>query len=482
MNVDRPICVLVGALGGQGGGVLTDWLVEAARAAGFPAQATSIPGVAQRTGATTYYFELFPQRNPPADPVFCLFPSAGDVDLVAALEPTEAGRALERGYVSGRTTVVTSQERLYSVAEKSVAGDGTLDAAPILKALKQAGKRLILVDPAEASGSQLNALLFGAIIGSGVLPISNELGRSSIQAKGLAVSANLAGYDAGLQITVEGNGRFPSQPAKRYLPPPVSLEGEVAAFPEALRPLVGHALARLEEYQDQTYARRYLERLKPILVADSEARVGDQTFRLTAEVAQRLAAWMSYEDVIRVAQLKTKPGRLARIHAEVNAGPGEPVKILDYLSPGRAELMGVLPTSIARLVPGGNGHNGKSSPGLRLAWPTSSPFGFAALKFLAALQRLRPRTEAFALEQKAIDKWLDAVLAVTPKDYDLACQVAELSVWARGYGEVRAHGLACLDTLLENWSLRLEQDIDGFRDEVKQSLFAARHDPDVTCE
>jgi indolepyruvate ferredoxin oxidoreductase, beta subunit len=48
-------------LGGEGGGVLSQWLVEAARIAGYPAQSTSIPGVAQRTGATTYYVEVFPQ-------------------------------------------------------------------------------------------------------------------------------------------------------------------------------------------------------------------------------------------------------------------------------------------------------------------------------------------------------------------------------------------------------------------------------------
>ncbi|HZV95860.1 MAG TPA: hypothetical protein VFF62_08030, partial [Candidatus Nitrosocosmicus sp.] len=56
----RPLSILIAALGGQGGGVLTDWIVAAAEHAGLAAQATSIPGVAQRTGATTYYLEVFP--------------------------------------------------------------------------------------------------------------------------------------------------------------------------------------------------------------------------------------------------------------------------------------------------------------------------------------------------------------------------------------------------------------------------------------
>ncbi len=52
--LDRPLTLLICALGGEGGGVLTQWLVDAARLAGHRAQATSIPGVAQRPGSTTY--------------------------------------------------------------------------------------------------------------------------------------------------------------------------------------------------------------------------------------------------------------------------------------------------------------------------------------------------------------------------------------------------------------------------------------------
>ena len=63
MSAPRPFCILIAALGGEGGGVLTQWIVDAAAHAGFPVQSTSIPGVAQRTGATTYYVEIFPATN-----------------------------------------------------------------------------------------------------------------------------------------------------------------------------------------------------------------------------------------------------------------------------------------------------------------------------------------------------------------------------------------------------------------------------------
>ena len=62
----RSRTLLICALGGEGGGVLTEWLVDVARHAGYAAQSTSIPGVAQRTGATTYYLEVFPVAAPRA--------------------------------------------------------------------------------------------------------------------------------------------------------------------------------------------------------------------------------------------------------------------------------------------------------------------------------------------------------------------------------------------------------------------------------
>src|SRR4051794_24440249 len=97
----RPITIAILALGGEGGGVLSDWIVDVGQHAGFLAQATSVPGVAQRTGATIYYVELFPRRvaqDAGHDPVLALMPMPGDVDVVLASELMEAGRAIERGF------------------------------------------------------------------------------------------------------------------------------------------------------------------------------------------------------------------------------------------------------------------------------------------------------------------------------------------------------------------------------------------------
>ena len=57
-GIDRPLTIVIAAMGGEGGGLLADWIVEGAKHSGILIQSTSIPGVAQRTGATAYYLEM----------------------------------------------------------------------------------------------------------------------------------------------------------------------------------------------------------------------------------------------------------------------------------------------------------------------------------------------------------------------------------------------------------------------------------------
>ena len=75
------ICIAILALGGQGGGVLADWIQHVALKAGWLAQGTSVPGVAQRTGSTVYYVELGRMHGARA-PVMAQMPVPGDVDIV----------------------------------------------------------------------------------------------------------------------------------------------------------------------------------------------------------------------------------------------------------------------------------------------------------------------------------------------------------------------------------------------------------------
>lgn len=143
------ISIAVLAMGGEGGGVLADWIVDAAEYAGYFAQSTSVPGVAQRTGATIYYVEIFPGTNPvPGNnlkPVLSLMPVPGHVDIVIASELMEAGRAIQRGLVSRwKTTLIASSHRVYSMTEKISMGDGRIDSQQLIRTASDAAEPLYL--------------------------------------------------------------------------------------------------------------------------------------------------------------------------------------------------------------------------------------------------------------------------------------------------------------------------------------------------
>jgi indolepyruvate ferredoxin oxidoreductase beta subunit len=475
MSAKRPLCVLIAALGGQGGGVLLDWLVEAARHDGYPAQATSIAGVAQRTGATTYYVELFPEREPAKDPVFSLFPSAGEIDLFATLEPTEAARAIELGYIDGETTALSVRERIFSTAEKMLPGDGRLPAEPVLEALQRAAKRTLIFESKALGGEtgrQLNAAMFGAIAATGVLPLSEDACRAAIKASGVAVEANLEGFAAGLEAA-----RAPEKAAHgaadlEFDPAPAALAARVNALPAPVQAMAGHGAARLADYQDERYAGLYLDRLEKIIALETD----EETFPVSAAAARRLAAWMAFEDVIRVAQLKTRPGRLAQIRADLGAPEDAPLIVRDFLKPGREELEGLLPPALARLMP--RPKPGKLRKGLKLRVRTSTAPGWLMLRGLAKLKFWRRRTARFAREQRGIEDWLAAVMAAAPHDPALALATANLAVWARGYGDTRARGLDRLAHVSSGFEKNLAADGAALGATVGAALSAAYTDPD----
>ena len=198
----------------------------------------------------------------------------------------------------------------------------------------------------------------------------------------------------------------------------------------------------------------------------------DKTKKLTFETARHLARWMSFEDVIRVAQLKTRPERLSRIRRELKVGPHVPLKLTDYFKPGRDEVLGVIPKGLSWLVPA-------LKKGIALHIPTGSALGFAMLKFLSILKPLRSRTKQYDEEQEAINQWLEAVVEANKRDYFLACQTANLAILARGYGNVRKIGLGKLDSLFANWKNKLKNNYPKIVAEVDQIILIAQSNPDA---
>ena len=460
----RPLCILIAALGGEGGGVLTDWLVSAAMAQDFPVQSTSIPGVAQRTGATTYYIEIFPRTFSELDgksPVMALYPGPGNIDLMIASELLEVGRALENGYVSpDRTVLIGSTHRIYSMAEKTAMSDQRYDDQTIRKAAEQLAKKPILVDLArlaETHNTAINAVLLGVIAGTGLLPMSQATFENAIRASGIAVEANLRGFNAGLacakgEVTLAAEPPLPRSRAKDSVALETLLQRVHKEFAKETHLLISEGIKRVYDFQDERYAEDYLKRLQTIFELDRSSH--RNSYALTTETARYLALWMSYEDIIRVADLKTRAQRFQRVRTEVRAQADEPVQINEFLKPGVEEVAAILPYRLGQgLMRWAEKNDRKSRWHFSMRLKTHTVSGFLRLWLLARLRSWRRRSWRFQQEQTLIERWLQAVQQSVNKDYQLALEVAECANLNKGYGETfergRGNFLRIMDQLVE---------------------------------
>ena len=257
----RPISVTIAALGGQGGGVVTDWLVQVARLDHYRVQATSVPGVAQRTGATIYYLEFFPMSALPTDgreAVMALMPTPGDVDLVVASELLEAGRSMARGLVTpDRTTLITSTHRDYAISEKASQHDGRADSEAILGDAAGRARRLLTLDMrsiADATGAHLSAVMLGAVAGSGVLPFARASYEAVMGASGFDVARSTAAFEAAHAAVSRPVAAAPPLIDAHHTP-------ELAPLPPALAGRLERDFAASERALLELGARRLLDAL-----------------------------------------------------------------------------------------------------------------------------------------------------------------------------------------------------------------------------
>ena len=207
-----------------------------------------------------------------------------------------------------------------------------------------------------------------------------------------------------------------------------------------------------------------------MLAVDREAGGEPGGWQLTQEAARLLALWMSYEDVIRVADLKTRASRFARVRREAAAKDGQIVVVTDYLKPSASEIADILPPAWAARL------RKKAGAGRAVKLRTSSVTGFLALRLTAALKPLRRKSSRFAEEQALIERWLGALkrLGFAALDAELSLEIVHCARLVRGYGETwrksRAAFVRILDDLVEN-----EQAVAKGADALKPAIRKARN-------
>ena len=479
---DATINMVIAALGGEGGGVLTNWLIAAAEHSGWWCQSTSLAGVAQRTGATIYYLEFIPRQNDKPPPVMSLFPAQGDIDIAVASEIAEAGRMISRGFISpDKSMLIASDHRVFGITEKSATGDGSIDRDLILEMGERYARTFIHFDMSEIvqrHGTVISAALLGAIAGSGALPFEQSCFRDLLSSGGSA-GANLAAFDESVRRAQSGGvGEYvPPEVTAFSLPAASNAVGErwlprIASLPEALQETAYHSVNRLIDYQDEAYAEEWLTRLLALIDRDSDR----ESYSLSHEAGRHLALWMAFEDIPRVAQLKVRPDREAMIRSEVKAAPDQPVTVAEFFHPRIEEVAALLPERLGKALLG----SATARRGLgRLLGPrtlrTDRVGMQILLRALAGLRRFRRSTLGYAYERRMRDRWYEAVLSA--KTHDAALAIAALGGLVKGYGETRHRTTSRLMQILDYLEQSPESDANTIA-----SLHLAAMAPDSRFE
>lgn len=475
LSTDKPLSLAILAMGGQGGGVLADWIVGLAEAEGWMAQTTSVPGVAQRTGATIYYIEMLPAKDGHA-PIFSLMPTPGDVDVVMAAELMEAGRSVLRGLVTpDKTVLIASTHRSFAVGEKEKPGDGIGNPEVVVEATDFAAKRTIAFDMetlATKNGSVISASMFGALAASGALPFAKQAFEAMIRAGGKGIEPSLRAFNAAFdRVNDKPRDAVSATPAKHFdaLPETAghpALDRLVnrirVEFPKAARPLLFAGAKRLTDYQDPAYADEYLSRVAALHALDRKAGGADKDFAFTVQAAKYLAVAMAYDDVIRVADLKVRGSRFERVRKEVGAKDDQIVYMTEYMHPRMEEVCGTMPKAMGLWI--------ESRPRLfeRLdrfvnrgrRVKTGTLFWFLSLYVVSALRRTRRGTLRHMREVEHREAWLAAAANLLGVNYDLAVEVLNNRRLVKGYSDTHARGLSKFDRVMSALSMLRDRE-DG---------------------
>jgi indolepyruvate ferredoxin oxidoreductase beta subunit len=439
--------------------VLTEWLVETARVAGYPSQATSIPGVAQRTGATTYYIEVFPvplAQLGGRRPVFGLTPVPGALDAIVSSELLETTRQIGLGLATPeRSLVISSSARTLTTQERMVPGDGRSDSEQLLGVVRAFSRQHHVFDMgamASECATVVSAVMLGAIAGSGLFPFRREDYEAAVRSGGAsaAAEASLRGFARAFDLV--GAARSQTAMVERLLSdreqaPTVArdLPGAWAdGFPAAVHDMLALGHARLLDYQGPAYAALYLQRLARVLAAERAADpVDERNFAVTREMARWLALWMAFDDIVRVADLKSRASRWQRVKDEVKAGDDDLLRVYDHFKPGTAEFAALLPPALAARLLGWERRRalqGKPAWALPLKVGAHTVSGMLALRLLANLRWLRVRGSRYDTEQAMIEHWLAGVVDGLRRHWSLGHELALCGRLIKGYGSTNERG------------------------------------------
>lgn len=442
---DEIIKIAVLAVGGQGGGVLSNWIADLGTRGGYDVQMTSVAGVAQRTGATIYYVEMAPKTD--RAPVFALSPSPGDLNILIAAELMEAGRAVLRGFVTpDRTTLIASSHRVLAISEKEMPGDGRADGALVEGEILKAARASVCFNMeviAAAAGSMISASLFGGLARSGALPFPVEAYETVITASGRGVVQSLAAFRGALEHGPDAVADA-APPEIRAIGPErlirawEALTARVTGLPEPAQEMAQAGLRKAVDYQDIAYGGLYLDHLQRFAGLDR----GEQQYALTRTAAKYIANAMCYDDLPRVADLKIRTSRGARMRGEQQVAAEDILHVTEYFHPRAEEVCGTFPAHLGAWI--------EARPrvfalldrvinkGRRIR--TDGLRGFGMLWTVSLMRPYRRHLLRHRVETAHLEALIGRALRIAPVNYAMAVEVLACQRLIKGYSDTHQRG------------------------------------------
>jgi indolepyruvate ferredoxin oxidoreductase beta subunit len=210
-------------------------------------------------------------------------------------------------------------------------------------------------------------------------------------------------------------------------------------LPAAAHGMLSAGLVRVVDFQDVAYGSDYLDRVESFAEIEVPSANGCP---LTCAAAKHIARAMAYDDVIRVADLKTRASRFARVNREVAARPDQIVYATEFMHPRMEEVCGTLPASLGHWIETHprvlNALRPMVDRGRRVR--TGTVAWFLPLYLLAGLKRFRRGTLRHRREQAHLSAWLDQARSAARSDIALGVELLEARRLVKGYSDTHDAG------------------------------------------
>jgi indolepyruvate ferredoxin oxidoreductase beta subunit len=417
----------------------------------------------------------------------------GRVDVVVASEWLETARMMERGFVTPElTTLIASTSRVFTTHEKMHGADGRFDPDRIRSLALTLAQRAVLMDMEALTiehRTVVSAVMFGAMAGAGVLPWSDEISQAVIRASGKGVKASLAAFEAAKLMAAKSVRTSTDVASANATQQSAHTEqkgnaGQTSANAaelgsSELHQLIDLGAARCEDYQDARYAAEFRQRVRDAIPSGS---LSAQQTALWSDAVRQLALWMCFEDVVRVADLKTRRDRIQRIRREAQAVSSELVHVTEHFKPGVDEIASILPASLGRSLLSWAEKRPERARHVGLHIRTTSLWGYLMLRALARLRPWRRSSLRFNEEHIAIEGWWTALAAVASQSPALGQALAQLPQVLKGYGETQRRGREHYKRLWSDFvapALSGQLPMDQAATQLQQALKATLAKPDA---